>query len=82
MTGKVFKEGGHLEYAIEAKGLSKSFGQHIAINQLDLQIPKGRIYGFLGPNGCGKSTCIRLLTGLLEASNGESKYPRQTSARE
>lgn len=71
MTGKVFKEGGHLEYAIEAIGLSKSFGQHIAINQLDLQIPKGRIYGFLGPNGCGKSTCIRLLTGLLEASNGE-----------
>ncbi|KZN13883.1 ABC transporter ATP-binding protein [Marinomonas sp. TW1] len=59
------------QLAIEAKGLSKQFGQHIAVNQLDLSIPKGCIYGFLGPNGCGKSTSIRLLTGLLEASSGE-----------
>ncbi|WP_191600820.1 ABC transporter ATP-binding protein [Marinomonas algicola] len=60
-----------VEYAIEAKGLTKRFGQHVAVNNLDLRIPKGCIYGFLGPNGCGKSTSIRLLTGLLEASEGE-----------
>ncbi|MBJ7537292.1 ABC transporter ATP-binding protein [Marinomonas transparens] len=59
------------EYVIEAKGLSKCFGDNIAVNKLDLKIPKGSIYGFLGPNGCGKSTSIRLLTGLLEASEGE-----------
>jgi len=59
------------QLAIEAKGLSKQFGQQIAVNQLDLSIPKGCIYGFLGPNGCGKSTSIRLLTGLLEATSGE-----------
>ncbi|PYF80978.1 ABC-2 type transport system ATP-binding protein [Marinomonas alcarazii] len=60
-----------IEYAIEAKGLSKRFGENIAVNKLDLKIPKGSIYGFLGPNGCGKSTSIRLLTGLLEASEGD-----------
>lgn len=59
-----------IEFAIEAKGLSKHFGDKIAVNKLDLAIPKGNIYGFLGPNGCGKSTSIRLLTGLLEASEG------------
>lgn len=60
-----------VEYAIEAKGLTKRFGHHVAVNHLDLRIPKGSIYGFLGPNGCGKSTTIRLLTGLLEASEGD-----------
>ena len=60
-----------VEYAIEAKGLTKRFGDNIAVNKLDLNIPKGSIYGFLGPNGCGKSTSIRLLTGLLEASEGD-----------
>lgn len=60
-----------IEYAIEAKGLSKRFGENIAVNKLDLKIPQGSIYGFLGPNGCGKSTSIRLLTGLLEASEGD-----------
>ncbi|MDE8601802.1 ATP-binding cassette domain-containing protein [Marinomonas sp. RSW2] len=60
-----------VEYAIEAKGLSKRFGNNIAVNKLDLKIPKGSIYGFLGPNGCGKSTSIRLLTGLLGASEGD-----------
>ncbi|GGN37271.1 MULTISPECIES: ABC transporter ATP-binding protein [Marinomonas] len=60
-----------IEYAIEATGLTKRFGDNIAVNKLDLNIPKGSIYGFLGPNGCGKSTSIRLLTGLLEASEGD-----------
>lgn len=59
-----------VEYAIQAKGLSKHFGSKVVVNKLDLNIPKGCIYGFLGPNGCGKSTSIRLLTGLLTATEG------------
>ena len=60
-----------VEYVIEASGLTKRFGDTIAVNQFDLRIPKGCIYGFLGPNGCGKSTTIRLLTGLLAPSEGQ-----------
>lgn len=59
------------EWVIEASQLSRHFGELIAVNQLDLSIDKGHIYGFLGPNGCGKTTAIRLLTGLLTPSAGE-----------
>ncbi len=51
--------------AIEAHGLTRRFGELTAVDNLSLAIPCGSIYGFLGPNGCGKSTAIRLLTGLL-----------------
>ncbi|OPX54852.1 ABC-2 type transport system ATP-binding protein [Oceanospirillum multiglobuliferum] len=61
------------ELAIETQGLSKRFQNYFAVNQLDLQIQKGTIYGFLGPNGCGKSTTIRMLTGLLTPSAGSAK---------
>ncbi|WP_133408236.1 ABC transporter ATP-binding protein [Parashewanella tropica] len=57
--------------AIIAKGVSKRFGHFTAVKQLHLSIPQGQIYGFLGPNGCGKSTSIRLLTGLLAPSEGD-----------
>lgn len=56
--------------AIEARGLSKQFGDLVAVNHIDLDVPKSRIYGFLGPNGSGKSTTIRLLCGLLTPSSG------------
>ncbi len=56
--------------AIEARGLSKQFGDLVAVNHIDLDVPKSRIYGFLGPNGSGKSTTIRLLCGLLTPSGG------------
>ncbi|RYV04203.1 ABC transporter ATP-binding protein [Shewanella sp. OPT22] len=59
------------EYAITAQGVVKKFGEFTAVNGLDLFIPKGQIYGFLGPNGCGKSTSIRLLTGLLAPTAGD-----------
>jgi ABC-2 type transport system ATP-binding protein len=59
------------ELAIRSRGLTKDFGNVVAVNKLDLDIPRARIYGFLGPNGSGKSTTIRMLCGLLTPSSGE-----------
>lgn len=59
------------QYVINVSNLSRDFGDLKAIQGLDLQIEKGKIYGFLGPNGCGKTTAIRMLTGLLKPSSGE-----------
>jgi len=59
------------ELAIHCRGLTKDFGNVVAVNQLDLDIPRARIYGFLGPNGSGKSTSIRMLCGLLTPTSGE-----------
>ena len=58
------------DWAIETRGLTRRFGDFVAVNNLDLQIPPKSIYGFLGPNGCGKSTSMRLITGLLTPSAG------------
>ena len=58
--------------AIEARGLTKRFGDLVAVSQLDLDVPRGEIYGFLGPNGSGKSTTIRMLCGLLMPSDGKA----------
>ncbi len=60
------------DYAIEAHGLSKHFGDLKAVDDLDLKVPRGQIYGFLGPNGSGKSTTIRMLCGLLTPTEGEA----------
>ena len=60
------------EFAIEARGLSKHFGDLRAVSELDLDVPRGQIYGFLGPNGSGKSTTIRMLCGLLTPTKGSA----------
>jgi ABC-2 type transport system ATP-binding protein len=59
------------DVVIEARNLSKHFGSVKAVDGLDLTIRKGQVYGFLGPNGCGKTTAIRMLTGLLTPTSGE-----------
>ncbi len=56
--------------AIETRGLSKRFGQHAAVDRVNLAVPHGTVFGFLGPNGSGKTTTIRMLLGLAAASAG------------
>jgi ribosome-dependent ATPase len=58
--------------AIEAKGLTRCFGDFTAVDHVNFKIPTGEIYGFLGSNGCGKTTTMKMLTGLLPVSEGES----------
>jgi ribosome-dependent ATPase len=59
--------------AIEARGLTRRFGDFIAVDRIDLSIRQGEIFGFVGPNGCGKTTTMKMLTGLLPASGGEAR---------
>ena len=58
------------ELSIETTGLSKRFGQQLAVDGVNLAVPKGSVFGFLGPNGSGKTTTIRLLLGLAAATSG------------
>jgi ABC-2 type transport system ATP-binding protein len=58
------------EFAIDVKGMTKRFGERIVVNKIDLQVRPGEIYGFLGPNGSGKTTFIRMLCGLLHSDAG------------
>ena len=61
------------EIAIEAEGLTQRFGDFVAVDNVSFRIPKGEIFGFLGSNGCGKTTTMKMLTGLLEPSEGRAK---------
>ncbi len=60
------------DVAIAARGLTRRFGAVVAVDHLDLQVPRGRIQGFVGPNGSGKTTSIRMLCGLLTPSEGDA----------
>ena len=60
------------EVAIEARGLTRSFGDFVAVDHVDFRICRGEIFGFIGSNGCGKTTTMKMLTGLLPATEGEA----------
>jgi len=59
--------------AIEAQGLTRRFGSFLAVDHIELSIVRGEIFGFVGPNGCGKTTTMKMLTGLLPATAGEAR---------
>src|SRR5262245_53893699 len=59
------------DLAIDVHGMTKRFGPRTAVNAIDLQVRKGEICGFLGPNGSGKTTFIRMLCGLLRPDAGQ-----------
>lgn len=59
------------DYIIEARGLTKDFGEFRAVDKLDLKIERGEVFGFLGPNGAGKTTSINMMVGLLQPTSGE-----------
>ena len=59
------------ELVIDVRGLTKNFGPKRVVDHFDIQVPRGAIYGFLGPNGSGKTTTIRMLCGLLTPDEGE-----------
>lgn len=63
---------GTAEIAIDAKGLTQRFGDFVAVDHVTLTIQRGEIFGFLGSNGCGKSTTMKMLTGLLSPSEGSA----------
>ena len=65
-------EGGADDIAIEAEGLTMRFGDFVAVDSVSFRIRRGEIFGFLGSNGCGKSTTMKMLTGLLPASEGRA----------
>jgi ribosome-dependent ATPase len=67
-----YKASEHTKTAIEAKNLTMKFGDFTAVNNVSFTIGKGEIFGFLGSNGCGKSTTMKMLTGLLPQTSGEA----------
>src|SRR6266511_1335482 len=60
-------------FVVETSGLTKRFGDRIAVNDVDLRVPRGSAFGYLGPNGAGKTTLIRMLLGLTGATAGEMR---------
>ena len=67
-----YKASEHMQTAIEAKNLTMKFGDFTAVNNVSFTIGKGEMFGFLGSNGCGKSTTMKMLTGLLPQTSGEA----------
>lgn len=58
--------------AVKVRNLTKKFGQFVAVNNISFEVKKGEIFGFLGPNGSGKTTTIRMLCGILEPTSGQA----------
>jgi ABC-2 type transport system ATP-binding protein len=76
---------GAASLAVDVQGLNKSFGDKHVVNDVAIQVGTGRVTGFLGPNGSGKTTCLRMLCGLLTPDSGEGSvlgYDFRSQARE
>jgi ABC-2 type transport system ATP-binding protein len=73
---------GKEETVIQARGLTRRFGELVAVNRFDIDIHKGEVFGFLGPNGAGKSTLMRMLVGLLTPSEGSVNVLGRTIPKE
>src|SRR5258706_9458037 len=71
LPSDALKTGAAAALAIDVRGLTKRFGSRTVVDHIDLQLARGRICGFLGPNGSGKTTTIRMLCGLLTPDGGE-----------
>src|SRR6516164_4045507 len=56
--------------AVSIEGVTKTFGQHVAVDDLSLEVPRGSIYGFIGPNGSGKTTTLRMIMRILYPDRG------------
>ncbi len=63
---------------VEARGLSRRFGDFVAVDHIDLSVHRGEIFGFIGSNGCGKTTTMKMLTGLLEPTEGSVRVLGRT----
>ena len=59
------------EYSIQTEHLTKRFGSFVAVDAIDLEVKRGEVFGFLGANGAGKTTAIRMLCGLLKPTSGK-----------
>src|SRR5580693_9766245 len=57
--------------AVSLRGVTKTFGAHTAVNNLSLTVPRGTVYGFIGPNGSGKTTTLRMIMRILHPDSGE-----------
>ncbi|MFA9424533.1 MAG: ATP-binding cassette domain-containing protein, partial [Sedimentibacter sp.] len=62
-----------MENAIEIRNLTKKFDKFVAVNNVNFDVKKGEVFGFLGPNGSGKTTVIRMILGLINPTSGTGK---------
>ena len=69
----VSQEESKQEFAFKVRNLTKDYDGHIVLNNISFDIPKGKIVGLLGPNGCGKTTLIKILAGLIHDYSGMVK---------
>ena len=69
---------GNREMLLKTRGLTKQFGKHVAVDHVDMHIRRGAIYGFIGRNGAGKTTVLKMIAGLADPTAGE--YGREWDA--
>ncbi|MFG2649853.1 ABC transporter ATP-binding protein [Streptomyces sp. NPDC048436] len=76
------EDGSPTPHVIETEALTKRYGKQLAVDQLSLTVPAGSVFGFLGPNGSGKTTTIRMLMGLIEPTSGQARVLGRPMPRE